>query len=53
MPLAIVILLYVDRSIKSILYFNTGIQPFVTLLHFDPPQALTDKYGGVLSRSFV
>ncbi|PRQ17020.1 putative beta-glucosidase [Rosa chinensis] len=32
---------------------NAGITPYVTLLHFDPPQALTDKYDGVLNRSFV
>ncbi|PQM33174.1 beta-glucosidase 12-like isoform X2 [Prunus yedoensis var. nudiflora] len=25
----------------------------VTILHFDAPQALTDKYGGLLNRSFV
>ncbi|KAL5830971.1 hypothetical protein ACOSQ4_016325 [Xanthoceras sorbifolium] len=30
-----------------------GIKPFVTMLHFDFPQALEDKYGGLLSRSFV
>ncbi|KAJ9140194.1 hypothetical protein P3X46_030870 [Hevea brasiliensis] len=30
-----------------------GIKPFATLYHFDSPQALQDKYGGVLSRSFV
>ncbi|KAF7833958.1 beta-glucosidase 24-like [Senna tora] len=30
-----------------------GIRPFVTLLHFDTPQALQDKYGGPLSRLFI
>ncbi|KAK2648252.1 hypothetical protein Ddye_015741 [Dipteronia dyeriana] len=30
-----------------------GIKPFVTILHFDSPQALEKKYGGPLSRSFV
>ncbi|KAL5748302.1 hypothetical protein ACOSQ2_025599 [Xanthoceras sorbifolium] len=30
-----------------------GIKPFVTILHFDFPQALEEKYGGPLSRSFV
>ncbi|KAK9278805.1 hypothetical protein L1049_028384 [Liquidambar formosana] len=30
-----------------------GIKPFVTLFHFDSPQALQDKYGGFLSRSIV
>ncbi|KAJ8899192.1 hypothetical protein K2173_012368 [Erythroxylum novogranatense] len=30
-----------------------GLKPFVTLLHFDPPQALEDKYGGLLSPKFV
>ncbi|PON77358.1 Glycoside hydrolase, partial [Parasponia andersonii] len=29
------------------------IRPFVTILHFDTPQALEDKYGGFLSRSIV
>ncbi|KAK9926669.1 hypothetical protein M0R45_023884 [Rubus argutus] len=37
----------IDELIKN------GITPYVTLLHFDPPQALTDKYGGFLNRSFV
>ncbi|KAL5545021.1 hypothetical protein UlMin_008805 [Ulmus minor] len=30
-----------------------GIKPFVTLLHFDLPQELQDKYGGFLSSSIV
>ncbi|CAI0398436.1 unnamed protein product, partial [Linum tenue] len=32
---------------------SNGIKPFVTLLHFDPPQALEDEYGGPLSPRFV
>ncbi|KAF2286324.1 hypothetical protein GH714_014134 [Hevea brasiliensis] len=32
---------------------SNGIQPFVTLLHYDPPQALEDEYGGFLSPSIV
>ncbi|KAK4843877.1 hypothetical protein QYF36_013827 [Acer negundo] len=32
---------------------NYGIKPFVTILHNDAPQALEEKYGGPLSRSFV
>ncbi|PIA51291.1 hypothetical protein AQUCO_01100256v1 [Aquilegia coerulea] len=30
-----------------------GIEPYVTLFHFDLPQALEDKYGGILSIDFV
>lgn len=30
-----------------------GIEPCVTISHFDLPQALLDKYGGYLNRSFV
>ncbi|KAI6702998.1 hypothetical protein NL676_012134 [Syzygium grande] len=32
---------------------DNGITPFVTLLHFDPPQMLEDKYRGPLNRKFV
>ncbi|KAF7833956.1 beta-glucosidase 24-like [Senna tora] len=32
---------------------KNGITPFVTLLHFDTPQALQDKYGGPLSHLFI
>ncbi|KAF5197214.1 Beta-glucosidase protein, partial [Thalictrum thalictroides] len=30
-----------------------GIEPYVTLLHNDSPQALQDKYGGFLSKDIV
>ncbi|XP_062118343.1 beta-glucosidase 24-like [Humulus lupulus] len=30
-----------------------GLKPFVTILHFDTPQALEDKYGSFLSRQIV
>ncbi|CAO2838807.1 unnamed protein product [Amaranthus hypochondriacus] len=32
---------------------NNGIQPHVTLMHFDVPQALEDEYGGFLSHSII
>ncbi|KAF2293601.1 hypothetical protein GH714_003186 [Hevea brasiliensis] len=32
---------------------NQGLQPFVTIFHWDTPQALEDKYGGFLSRNIV
>uniref|UniRef100_A0A2N9HXU1 Beta-glucosidase n=1 Tax=Fagus sylvatica TaxID=28930 RepID=A0A2N9HXU1_FAGSY len=32
---------------------KNGIEPFVTLMHFDMPQALEDDYGGLLSRLFI
>nr|CAB3503244.1 unnamed protein product [Digitaria exilis] len=30
-----------------------GVQPFVTLFHWDSPQSLEDKYGGFLSPSII
>ncbi|XP_048445027.1 beta-glucosidase 24-like [Pyrus x bretschneideri] len=38
---------FINELIKN------DITPFVTIMHFDPPQALTDKYGGILNHSFV
>ncbi|KAL5543971.1 hypothetical protein UlMin_007755 [Ulmus minor] len=32
---------------------ENGIKPFVSLLHFDLPQALQDKYGGYMSPSLL
>ncbi|XP_061983114.1 beta-glucosidase 12-like [Populus nigra] len=32
---------------------KNGLQPYVTLFHWDSPQALEDKYGGFLSSNIV
>ncbi|KAJ9174426.1 hypothetical protein P3X46_013070 [Hevea brasiliensis] len=32
---------------------NNGLKPFVTIFHWDTPQALEDKYGGFLSSNIV
>ncbi|KAJ4842662.1 Beta-glucosidase 13, partial [Turnera subulata] len=32
---------------------RNGLEPFVTLFHWDTPQALQDRYGGFLSPSIV
>jgi beta-glucosidase len=37
----------------SISYIFTGLVPYVTLFHWDTPQALFDKYGGFLNESIV
>ncbi|TVU50374.1 hypothetical protein EJB05_01744, partial [Eragrostis curvula] len=38
---------YYNRLINELL--SKGLQPFVTIFHWDSPQALEDKYGGFLS----
>ena len=35
------------------LLLNSGIKPFVTMFHWDLPQALEDEYGGFLSPQIV
>jgi hypothetical protein len=30
---------------------NPGIEPYVTIFHWDVPQALEEKYGGFLDKS--
>ncbi|XP_038972077.1 beta-glucosidase 12-like isoform X1 [Phoenix dactylifera] len=42
---------YYSKLINELI--SNGVQPFVTLLHFDPPQALEEKYGGFLSHHIV
>lgn len=42
---------YYDRLVDALL--AKGIQPWVTLFHWDTPQALEDRYGGWCSREIV
>ncbi|KAB1224901.1 Beta-glucosidase 17 [Morella rubra] len=42
---------FYNELINELLY--NDIQPFVTLFHWDPPQALEDEYGGFLSTNIV
>ncbi|XP_073099439.1 beta-glucosidase 12-like isoform X2 [Elaeis guineensis] len=44
-------IMYYSNLINELI--SNGVQPFVTLFHFDTPQALEEKYGGFLSRYIV
>nr|CAA64442.1 beta glucosidase [Manihot esculenta] len=42
---------FYNKVINEII--NQGMEPFVTIFHWDTPQAIEDKYGGFLSANIV
>ncbi|XP_039117958.1 beta-glucosidase 12-like [Dioscorea cayenensis subsp. rotundata] len=42
---------YYNNLINELI--SNGLKPFVTLFHWDSPQALEDKYGGFLSENII
>jgi len=44
--------IHVHNNLIVLIYF-IGIEPFVTILHFDYPVALQQKLGGFLNRTIV
>ncbi|KAK4486158.1 hypothetical protein RD792_008826 [Penstemon davidsonii] len=40
-------------EIYYVYMMDAGVEPFVTMFHFDTPQALEDAYGGFLSSQIV
>jgi beta-glucosidase len=42
---------YYDNLINKLI--SEGVEPFVTLFHWDSPQALEQQYGGFLSQHIV
>lgn len=41
------------KVITLFVLVNAGLQPFVTLFHWDLPQTLDEEYGGFLSTNIV
>ena len=49
----LMILHIIIQSEHILLPLNKGLKPFITLFHWDLPQALEDEYGGFLSSHIV
>lgn len=49
----IIFFFFLQIIIHSKHYILAGIQPWITILHLDIPQALQDAYGGFMSPQIV